>query len=209
MKLGKEVVIGEDVVLDEVEFSTYNKVGDKSVLEHVVMMDYSYCEPNCMLQNTTVLKFVDIARNVRIGATQHPLERVSDHHFTYRRKMYDMDDHDDEEFFERREMKRTYIGNDAWIGHGAIIEAGVKIGNGAVVGSGAVVTKDVPPYAIVAGVPAKILRFRFDSEQIAALEEIKWWDFEDAYIRENFQDFLLDIDAFIKKYKGDYKHGER
>ena len=208
MKLKREVTIGEDCVFNETSFGIYNKVGDHSTLEHVSMGDYSYCEPYGMMQNVEIHKFVDIARNVRIGATQHPLTRVSDHHFTYRRVMYDMDTKDDEVFFQQRRDNMTIIGNDVWIGHGVVIEAGVHIGDGAVVGSGAIVTKDVPPYAIVAGVPAKILRYRFTLPQIEALMDICWWDWKDEVIRERFDDFLLDIDAFIEKYKGGTTHEE-
>ncbi len=155
-----------------------------------------------MIQNTIIHSFVDIARNVRIGATQHPLQRPTTHHITYRRRMYGVRDTDDEAFFEQRRSKLTEIGHDVWIGHGALIEAGVKVGDGAVIGSGAIVTHDVPPYAIVAGVPAKILRFRFDCEQIAApfgyrLVELE----EDAVFRSRIDDFSLDIDIFIRKYR--------
>ena len=76
------------------------------------------------------------------------------------------------------------IGNDVWIGNGATILSGVTVGNGAVIGACAVVTKDVPPYAIVAGNPAKIIRYRFDEETIAALQKIKWWDWEILKIKE-------------------------
>ena len=96
--------------------------------------------------------------------------------------------------------KKTVIGNDVWVGKNAIIMAGVRIGNGAVIGSGAVVTKDVPPYAIVGGVPARIIKYRFTEEQIVELEKIQWWNWSDEDIAARFDDFC-DIDEFIRKYK--------
>lgn len=75
--------------------------------------------------------------------------------------------------------KKTIIGNDVWIAHGAIVKAGVKIGDGVVIGSGSVVTKDIPPYAIVAGVPAKIIRYRFSDEMINNILESRWWELKD------------------------------
>ncbi|HEX2925264.1 MAG TPA: DapH/DapD/GlmU-related protein, partial [Ruminiclostridium sp.] len=148
-------------------------------------------------------KFANIAAAVRIGPTMHPVERPALHHFTYRREMYGLDDKDDIEFFQRRESRVTYIGKDTWIGHGAIIMPGVSVGDGAVVGSGAVVTKDVKPYTIVAGVPAKFIKRRFPEETARKLQSIKWWDWPHEKIKENFKDFLLDIDAFIDKHYED------
>lgn len=106
-----------------------------------------------------------------------------------------------EEILEKHiTSKKTVIGNDVWVGKNASIMAGVKIGDGAVIGAGAVVAKDVPPYAIVGGVPAKIIKYRFGEEQIDELLKIKWWDWSDETISERFDDFL-DIDKFIEKYK--------
>ncbi len=106
-----------------------------------------------------------------------------------------------EEIFEKHiSSKKTVIGNDVWVGKNASIMAGVKIGDGAVIGAGAVVTKDVPPYAIVGGIPAKVIKYRFNEEQIEELLKIKWWNWSDKQIAERFDDFL-DIDDFIKKYR--------
>jgi acetyltransferase-like isoleucine patch superfamily enzyme len=92
------------------------------------------------------------------------------------------------------------IGNDVWIGMNAIILAGVKIGNGAVVGAGAVVTHSVPAYAIVAGVPAKILRYRYTEDQRAELLKIAWWNWSDEKIKNNADYFYGGVDNFIQKF---------
>ena len=109
---------------------------------------------------------------------------------------------DDAPFFEQRESQIATIGHDTWIGHGAIIQPGVTIGDGAIVGSGAIVTKDVPPYAIVVGVPAEIIKYRFPEETIAALQRIQWWNWSYDMIKERLEDFHRDIEEFIEKYDG-------
>lgn len=199
------VLIENDCDVVDCTFGVYTKVGHHSVCENVIMQDYSYCEPFCIIQNTVISKYCDIARNVRIGATQHPLYRPTTHHMTYRRKLYAVDVNDDQQFFQNRYNKLTVLDPDVWIGHGAVIQAGVHVGVGAVIGSNAVVTKDVPPYAIVVGVPAKVIRYRFDEEIREKLLEIAWWDWPDDVMRDRFQDFCGDITSFIKKYGGKKK----
>lgn len=181
-------------------FGKYTYVLKGSKLENTFMGDYSYCGEYCMMQNTDIGKFVNIAAMVRIGATQHPINRASLHHFTYRRKMYGMDEEDDKEFFEDRRRNKVLIGNDVWIGHGAVIMASIKIGNGAVIGSGAVVTKDVEPYTVVAGVPSHKIKDRFSQEVKNKLERIQWWNWSHKEIKERFDDFLLDAEEFVEKY---------
>ncbi len=97
--------------------------------------------------------------------------------------------------------KGITIGNDVWIGKNVIITNYSNIGNGAIVGAGSIVTKDVPDYAIVAGNPARILRYRFTSDQIDGLNTIAWWDWSDDMIRARYEDFYLPIDEFILKYR--------
>lgn len=99
-----------------------------------------------------------------------------------------------------RFYKKTVIGNDVWIGRNATIIAGCDIGNGAIVGAGAVVTKSVPDYAIVGGVPARIIKYRYTQEQIKKLNEIKWWDWPDEKIVKYYDDFFLTVDEFISKH---------
>ena len=97
-------------------------------------------------------------------------------------------------------LKKSIIGNDVWIGQDVIITNGANIGNGAIVGAGSVVTKDVPDYAIAVGVPARVIRYRYNTEQIEALNRIQWWNWSDDLIRERYNDFFIDVDEFISKY---------
>ena len=96
---------------------------------------------------------------------------------------------------------RSVIGNDVWLGKNVIITNYANIGNGVIAGAGAVITKDVPDYAVVVGVPARIIRYRYSADQIAALNSIAWWNWTDDQIRERFDDFYLPIDEFISKYQ--------
>ena len=99
-----------------------------------------------------------------------------------------------------KQLKRVKIGNDVWLGQNVIITNYANIGNGVIAGAGYVITKDVPDYAVVVGVPARIIRFRYSPSEIESLTKIAWWDWTDDEIRERYDDFYLPIDEFIRKY---------
>lgn len=168
-------------------------------LEETVFGAYSYAAGNVTIIYAEIGKFCSIAPQVRINPGNHPMHRVTQHHSTYRRTQFGFDTADDEDFFRWRRQNNCFVGHDVWIGHGALILPGVTIGTGAVVGAGAVVTKDVAPYEIVAGVPARPIRQRFSDNTAAKLLEIAWWDWDRPTLEKRFKD-LLDVDSFIAKY---------
>lgn len=181
----------------------YTEVGPGTILLNSELGDYSYTTRFCDLANTTVGKFSNIASFARIGPTDHPLDRASLHHFVYRSADYWPHAEHDAEFFAHRESRRTHIGHDTWIGHGAIIRPEINVGHGAVVAAGAVVTKDVAPYTIVAGCPAKPLRERQPPEIAGRLMALAWWDWDHDRLRAALEDFrTLKAEAFLEKYEG-------
>lgn len=198
--LTQELTLGEDVSLSECEYGEFVAIGGHSVLEHVVMDDYSYTGPYCYIQNARVGKFANIAPMVRIGATNHPIDTAAMHHFIYRRSLFGMGE-DDQAFFEQRRCQMVELGHDCWIGHGAIVLPGIRIGNGAVVGAGSVVTKDVPDFMIVAGNPARPIRYRFEPDIIEQLQRIKWWDWSHEDLQGRIHDFWRPIEEFVELFK--------
>ena len=174
----------------------YTEIGERARFVDSTLDDYSYD-----VIYTTIGKFCSIAAMTRINPGNHPMHRVSQSHFTYRASAYFEGERDDEAFFEWRKAHPVVIGHDVWIGHGAIILPGRIVGNGAVVAAGAVVTKDVEPYAIVGGTPAKKIKSRFPDSVIADLEHLAWWDWSHERLHAALQDFrTLSVREFIEKY---------
>ncbi|MFC0244417.1 DapH/DapD/GlmU-related protein [Falsochrobactrum ovis] len=189
--------------LKSTKLGRYVEVGERVILREVEAGDFTYFERNGEGIYAEIGKFCSIAANVRINALEHPVERLTTHKVSYRPNEYFRHIGLDGDFRKRRQAKRVVIGNDVWLGHGAVILPGVTIGHGAVVGAGAVVSKDVPPYHIVAGVPAKVLRKRFDDQIIERLLALNWWDWPIERIYEVIPDIQsLDIEAFLEKWGG-------
>ncbi len=181
----------------------FTEIGARTSFVQSVLGDYSYAVNDADIIHTTIGKFCSIAAHTRINPGNHPMERASQSHFTYRSSWYFEDVEDDQAFFEWRKAHPVLIGHDVWIGHGAIILPGRTIGTGAVVAAGAVVTHDVAPYTIVAGVPAKPIRLRFPIEIADRLQALCWWDWDHARLKTALPDFrTLPIEAFLEKFGG-------
>lgn len=197
-----EPLIHPDCEIVRSTFGAYTEVGRGARVLNSHFGDYAYCDRLADIANTTVGKFANIAAMTRIGPTDHPWRNAAQHHFLYRSDYYFDDAEDWGEFFAHRASRRTTLGADCWIGHGAIIKPEVTIGIGAVVASGAVVTGDVPDFMMVAGVPARPLRMRFEAGVAARLLALAWWDWEHARLRAALWDFrTLSAEAFLERYE--------
>lgn len=195
--------IHPDCDVTDTTFGSYVEIGRGTRLAHSVVGDYSYCDRLCDIANAEVGRFSNIASAVRIGATDHPMDKASLHHFHYRAADYFDDAGNDETWFDQRRSRRAVIGHDTWIGHGAQVRPDVTIGHGAVVAGGAIVTRDVAPYMIVAGIPAAPLRARFSDALAARMVDLAWWDWPHAQLRAALDDFRgLKAEAFLEKYEG-------
>ena len=165
--------------------------------------DYSYIERDTEAIYTDIGRFCAIAAGCRLNALNHPMERISQHKITYRPNEYFAHAKLDKAFREERMSARVEIGHDVWIGHGAIVLPGVKIGHGAVVAAGAVVTKDVAPHAVVAGVPARFLKWRFPPEISTRIIRLAWWDWEHERLASAVEEMRsLSVEDFLTKYEG-------
>lgn len=197
--LGINPTVEADVHLINSTLGAWTQVMAHSIFVDTIVGDFSYFAGYNQVYYATVGKFCSVASFVRINPGNHPAySRIAQHHFTYRSAEFGMGE-DDEAFFAWRKDGAVTIGNDVWIGHNASVMPGVTIGNGAVIGTAAVVTKDVEPYSVVAGVPAKKIKMRFDDSLIEKIERCRWWDWDYETIKARLNDFR-NMDEFIRKY---------
>lgn len=170
-----------------------SKVESGSHIVNTTFDKHSFCGYDCEIINCEIGSFCSIANNVKIGGGRHPVEWVS-----MSPVFYEGRDSVKAKFSEHKRdpVQKTIIGHDVWIGQSAIIKQGINIGTGAVIGMGSIVTKDVEPYSIVAGCPAKQIRKRFDNEVIEELLKTRWWNFSDKELSKYAQ-YFTDPKIFI------------
>jgi phosphonate metabolism protein (transferase hexapeptide repeat family) len=200
-KLGKAPFVDPSAKVIACELGAYTEVGARAQLLECSLGDYSYVVNDSDIAYSDIGKFTSIASHVRINPGDHPMHRASQSHFTYRASAYFDAASDEPDFFEWRRGRRVEIGHDVWIGHGSTILSRRKIGTGAVVGAGSVVTKDVPPYAIVAGNPAQLIRMRVPEDVVAGLLELQWWYWSHERLQAALPDFReLAAQEFLERY---------
>jgi phosphonate metabolism protein (transferase hexapeptide repeat family) len=208
--LGENPWVDPTAVVRETTLGRWTSVGARTRIMESALGDYSYAMEDCDIIYTQMGKFCSVASHVRINPGNHPLWRAALHHFTYRSAAYGLTQDDDERFFQWRRVHRVVLGHDVWIGHGAVVLPGVRIGTGAAVGAGSVLTKDVPAFTVVAGVPARVIRRRFSPDVEASLMRIRWWDWSHKELAAAVEDFRsLDAAAFCSKYDPEEEKSDR
>lgn len=194
---GVNVSVGPDCYFgNSVKLLSDIKIANSSV------GSYSYIGGSSQVKHTEIGKFCSIGPGVNIGLGVHPIDRVSTYPGFYSQAASGSYYFGVDQASSVKEHLTTKMGHDVWIGAGAVILGGVSIGNGAIVGAGAIVTRDVEPYSIVAGVPARVVRKRFSVEVIDALERVQWWDKGYDFLVKNAQYFNSPED-FIARFDSD------
>ena len=196
-----ETFIHPSVRLREAVIGARCEILERSSVAYATLGDASYLGHDCHVADAAIGKFCAIAACVRIGPPNHPMGRPAQHRFTYVPEYYDATKQRDTAFFAERRAARVTIGHDVWIGHGVTVLAGVTVGDGAVLAAGAVVARDVAPYTIVGGVPARMIKERFPRDIAARLQRIAWWDWPFETLMARLEAFQTeDVAAFCARW---------
>lgn len=200
--LSLEPFLHPQVVLKDSTLGRFVEVGQGSRIIETVIGDYSYTDRYADIAYTVLGKFVNVAAFTRINPGEHPYHRASLHHFMYRSSYFWPEEADEAAVFDWRRSRPVHVGHDTWIGHGAIIMKGSTVGDGAIIAAKSVVTKDVPPYAVFGGTPAKFIKWRHPEPVAERLRALAWWDWDHETLRTALPDFrALTAEAFLEKYE--------
>ncbi len=191
----KDLILGLGCGVHNVDFGKHVYVGSNVSLANVTIGNHSYINSGTIIRDTVIGSFCSIASNVKIVMGSHPTNLISTHPAFYANNKGFIT-YADKTYFQ--EYFPVEIGNDVWIGEEVMIPGGIKIGDGAIIASRAVVTKDVEPYSIVGGVPAKFIKYRFNTKEIEWLLKYKWWNKNEDWIKIHYRDFL-NPQFFFKK----------
>lgn len=199
VSLSEAPLIHEGARIEKSRIGSWTEIGKGTHIVQSTIGDYTYDDGEVSIFYSEIGKFCSIANRVRINPGNHPQDRVTQHHMTYRRKQFGLDTRDDEAFFDWRRSHPCVVGHDVWIGHAAVVLPGVRIGTGAVIGAAAVVTRDVEPYQVVAGVPARPVRKRFPEDVIHRILKSEWWNWSRQELEERWRD-LCSVNGFLARY---------
>lgn len=193
----KFLTIGLFVSIENSEIGNYVYLGTKTRLNNSEIGDYSYTNSNTYISYTKIGKFCSIGSNVQFGMGKHPTDLISTHPTFYSNNKA-FETFSNKNYF--KEYEEILLGNDVWIGSNVTIMGGVNIGDGAIVAAGAIVTKDVKPYEIVGGVPAKHIKFRLEESIILKIQKTEWWNKDGKWLKQNYKMFLNN-EKFLKYFE--------
>ena len=176
--------VGDNSILRDSILADWVEIGRRNTLDHVKIGTGTYTGEFTIAKYATIGKYCAISWNVSIGGANHDL-----HHLTLTPSFRILREKSTSEYLSW-ERQECLVGNDVWLSAGCHVLRGVTIGHGAVVAANSVVTKDVPPYAIVAGSPAKVIKYRFPEKVIQQLLQVQWWDFPLEVLRDQCRDLL-------------------